>query len=32
MERALHCDEIWLHALRYEGEGFRFETPLPPWA
>jgi 23S rRNA-/tRNA-specific pseudouridylate synthase len=33
LERALHCDGIWLHALRYrKGTDWDFCTPLPNWA
>jgi hypothetical protein len=32
LERALHCDGVWLHALQYEGEGWSFRTPPPAWA
>lgn len=32
LERVLHCDGIWLHALQYEGEKWRFRTRLPDWA
>lgn len=32
IERALHCDGIWLHALQYEGEGWKFRTKFPLWA
>jgi hypothetical protein len=32
LERLLHCDGIWLHAHRYEGKGWGFTAPLPPWA
>lgn len=32
LERLLHCDGIWLHALRYEGKGWCFEAPKPSWA
>ena len=32
LERALHCDGIWLHALRYRKvDHWDFCTPLPPW-
>lgn len=31
LERVLHCEGIWLHALRYEGNGWAFETPRPVW-
>ena len=32
LERLLHCDGIWLHALRYRGKGWSFQAPLPQWA
>jgi hypothetical protein len=33
LETSLHCNGIWLHALRYESKGqWRFETPIPDWA
>jgi hypothetical protein len=32
LERVLHCDSIWLHALQYQGEYWRFRTRLPSWA
>lgn len=32
VERWLHCDGIWLHALRYCGNNWAFETTLPDWA
>lgn len=32
LEHLLHCDGIWLHALRYEGKDWAFEAPPPPWA
>lgn len=33
MESVLHCNGIWLHALRYERPGhWRFETAWPKWA
>jgi hypothetical protein len=32
LEGLLHCDGIWLHALRYEGTGWGFQAPTPPWA
>ena len=32
VERWLHCDGIWLHALRYRGKKWAFETALPEWA
>ena len=28
----MHYDGIWLHALRYEGSDWSFESPLPDWA
>lgn len=31
-ETQLRCRGIWLHALRYGGEGFSFETPEPVWS
>ena len=32
VERWLHCDGIWLHALRYCGKNWAFETAPPEWA
>ena len=32
LERLLHCDGIWLHALRYQGKGWCFQAPTPEWA
>ena len=32
LERLMHCDGIWLHALRYEGKDWAFETAKPHWA
>jgi Mg-chelatase subunit ChlI len=32
LERLLHCDGIWLHALQYEGSGWCFRAPAPAWA
>jgi tRNA pseudouridine synthase 9 len=32
LESLLHCDGIWLHALRYRGNGWDFRTPDPAWA
>jgi hypothetical protein len=32
LERLLHCDGIWLHALRYKGRGWCFQAPTPAWA
>jgi hypothetical protein len=32
LEMLLHCDGIWLHALKYEGEGWAFKTKPPAWA
>ena len=31
LESLLHCDGIWLHALRYRGNGWDFRTPDPIW-
>eukprot|EP00903_Cladosiphon_okamuranus_P019106 g17580.t1 len=31
-ETQLHCVGIWLHALRYEGPDWAFETEIPSWA
>jgi len=31
LESLLHCDGIWLHALRYRGNGWDFRTPDPVW-
>eukprot|EP00928_Gymnodinium_smaydae_P072112 TRINITY_DN55532_c0_g1_i1.p1 TRINITY_DN55532_c0_g1~~TRINITY_DN55532_c0_g1_i1.p1 ORF type:complete len:484 (-),score=77.15 TRINITY_DN55532_c0_g1_i1:22-1473(-) len=31
-ETQLRCRGIWLHALRYSGSDFSFETAKPPWA
>jgi hypothetical protein len=31
-EMILHCDGIWLHALRYSGKNWQFETEFPSWA
>ena len=28
----LHHPGIWLHALKYKGSTWEFETPPPPWA
>lgn len=27
----VHCDSIWLHAKRYQGSNWMFETPAPDW-
>jgi hypothetical protein len=32
LERLLHCDGVWLHALRYEGQQWRFQAPMPLWS
>ena len=32
LENILHCDGIWLHALKYEGNGWSFATDFPEWA
>jgi hypothetical protein len=32
LEGLLHCDGIWLHALRYQGTGWGFQAPTPSWA
>lgn len=32
LEHLLHCDGVWLHALRYSGSGWSFETQFPDWA
>jgi len=32
LESLLHCDGIWLHALRYRGDGWDFQTPIPSWS
>ena len=33
LQRSLHCDGIWLHALRYQCQDeWAFTTELPPWA
>lgn len=32
LESILHCDGIWLHALRYEGSDWSFEAPRPAWS
>ncbi len=32
LEDLLHCDGIWLHALRYSGKDWSFETKYPDWA
>lgn len=32
LERILHCDGIWLHALKYQGQNWSFKTDLPIWA
>ena len=32
LEHLLHCDGIWLHALRYEGEGWALTAPRPDWS
>ena len=32
IENALHCDNVWLHAFRYQGPDFDFQAPLPDWA
>jgi hypothetical protein len=31
-EQLLHCDGIWLHALKYGGSDWSFATDLPHWA
>jgi hypothetical protein len=31
LEHAVHCDCIWLHALRYSGKDWSFETDYPDW-
>ena len=31
LERLLHCDGIWLHALRYEGKGWLFQVRSDSW-
>ncbi|CAM9361031.1 unnamed protein product [Ectocarpus sp. 6 AP-2014] len=31
-ETQLHCVGIWLHALRYQGPDWAFETKMPSWA
>lgn len=31
-KQQLRHEGIWLHALRYRGKTWAFETPLPPWA
>lgn len=31
-EALVHCDSIWLHAIRYRGSNWKFETPPPSWA
>jgi len=31
-EALVHCDGIWLHALRYSGKNWSFETQEPEWA
>ena len=31
-EDARHCFGIWLHALTYDGPGWSFRAPPPPWA
>lgn len=31
-EHLMHCDGIWLHALRYSGSTWSFETKYPSWA
>ena len=28
----LHCDGIWLHALKYQGADWSFTTEPPDWA
>ena len=32
LETMLHCDGIWLHALKYKGEGWTFASEPPSWA
>ena len=32
LENILHCDGIWLHALKYEGDDWSFATDFPVWA
>ena len=31
-EDTRHCFGIWLHALTYDGPGWSFRAPPPPWA
>lgn len=31
-ETLVHCQGIWLHALRYSGNGWEFKTSKPSWA
>ena len=31
-ENLRHCYGIWLHALTYDGPGWSFRAPPPPWA
>ena len=32
LEHVVHCDGIWLHALRYSGRDWSFQTAFPDWA
>ena len=32
LESILHCDGIWLHAKKYSGLDWSFETSVPAWA
>jgi len=32
LENILHCDGIWLHALKYSGDDWSFSTEFPDWA
>ena len=32
LEKEMHCDGIWLHALQYEGDSWKFRTSTPEWA
>jgi uncharacterized damage-inducible protein DinB len=32
IEHMVHCDGIWLHALKYSGKDWSFQTPFPDWA
>ena len=32
LETMLHCDGIWLHALKYQGDGWAFASDPPSWA